>query len=326
MLAKIEAAYGTDPTPTPANNVIAVKRNTIKFDPKFTHLMRDLADGSFGSVQGLNVLPQVGFSFSVEVRGNRTDGIAADISSGSAAHAIEIDCLLQACDLAPIYTAETVLGARNGYVIYQPVVPADQGKSVTFYFYSGLKLHKVVGAKGTCKISFQAGQMGVIDFSFKGMYVAPTDVAISTITPTWLNTLPPVFTNTGSTIGAYSPVFSKMDFDLGLKVDVREDGNSVNGIAGFLITDRKPKVTIDPESVAEGTNPVWANLFSNASETVIGKIGTQGGNTVQLTVVAVSESVSYGDRSGIRTAQISLSVERANVSDTPGSEVQLKFS
>jgi hypothetical protein len=135
-----------------------------------------------------------------------------------------------------------------------------------------------------------------------------------------------VFTNTGSTIGAYSPVFSKMDFDLCLKVDVREDGNSVNGIAGFLITDRKPKVTIDPESVAEGTNPVWANLFSNASETVIGKIGTQGGNTVQLTVVAVSESVSYGDRSGIRTAQISLSVERANVSDTPGSEVQLKFS
>jgi hypothetical protein len=326
LLAKAEATYATDPTPTGSANTIAVRRNSVKFGPKFTHIQRSIQDGSIGDVLGVNALPEVDFSFQVELRGNRTDGTTADISAGSSAHALEIDCLLQACDLSPTYTAETTSGARNGKVVYSPIVPTDQGKSVTFYFYSGLKLHKITGAKGTVKISALAGQFGILDFSFKGLYNAPTDVAISTVTPTFLNTLPPTFINTGSTVDSFSPVFTKFDFDLGAKVDKREDGNSVNGVAGFIITDRKPKVTIDPESVAEGTDPIWGDLYAATKRTITAKIGSQTGNQVQMTFVAVSDTVSYGDRSGIRTQNIGYSVERQNISDTPGAEIQLQFS
>lgn len=328
VLAKIEATYGTDPTPTPAANVIAVAKNSVKFDPKFMHIVRQILDGSIGPVQGLNAQPTVGFSFSVELRGNRTDGSANDISNGTSTQALEIDCLLQACDLTPTYTAAGTPGtSRDGYVTYTPYVPTDQGKGVTFYFYSGLKLHKVVACKGTFKIDMTAGKFGMIEFTFSGKYVAITDVAIATplATAAFLNTVPPLFENSGSLVDAYSPVFTKLNFDAGLKVEKREDGNSTDGIAGFVITDRAPKVTIDPESVAEGTDSIWADLYANTKRTITGKIGTQGGNKFQITLVCVSEAVSYGDRSGIRTQQISYGVERQNIGDVPGSEMQLKF-
>ena len=91
VLAKIEGTYGVDPTPTGGSNTIAISRNTIKYDPKFQHLMRQHADGSTSRVTGLNVLPEVSFGFQVELRGNRTNGSTADISKGALAQAIEID-------------------------------------------------------------------------------------------------------------------------------------------------------------------------------------------------------------------------------------------
>ncbi len=411
VLAKSETTYGVDPVPTGGLNTIAMIRNTVKFGPKFTHIMRQVADGSFSKVAGANTLPEVSFDFSVEVRGNRTTGAVADISAGYVANKLEIDCLLQACDLTPTYTAESSGGARDGNVTYLPLVPATTGASVTFYFYSGLKLHKITGCKGTVKGSLQAGQFGQLDFSFTGSYVDVVDAALpaagnylatvavqasgtgyvvgdiltiaggtGTVTASarvtavsstgqitgikvaqvglysvspslsanavtggtgttatlnltfnantaavFLNTKPPVFSASGSTVGSYSPVFTKLDFDLGAKVTKREDANSVNGVAGFLITDRATKATIDPESVVEATSPVWDDLNSATSRTITGKIGTDSGNKFQVQIIGVPESVSYGDRQGLRTTPITYSAERANLTDAVNSEFALKF-
>lgn len=323
VLAKIEGTYGTDPTPTETANAIAVVRDSVKYDAKFTHIARKILDGTFDEVSGQNVMPEVSFSLQVELRGNRTDGTTPDISSGNTANPVEIDCLLQSCDLAPLYTLETPSGTRNGYVIYSPTVPSDQGKSVTFYFYTGSKKHIVTGCKGTAKVDMSAGKFGTIDFTFTGLFNAPSDASVPS-SPVFLNTTPPVFENSGSTIDSFSPTFTKLDFDLGTTVSKREDANSVNGVAGFLITNRVSKLTIDPESVAEATDPIWADLAGGVTRTITGKIGTLTGNQIQLTCKGISESVSYGDRSGIRTQPISYSVERL-ASDTPGSQIALKF-
>jgi len=326
VLAKAESTYGTDPVPTASANTIAVTRSSVKYGPKFQHLLRSIMDGTFSKVSGFNVMPVVDFSFTVELRGNYTNGSTdSDISSGASAQAIEIHPLLLACDLAATYTAETTNGARDGYVTYKPTVPSDQGASVTFYFYSGGKLHKITGCKGTVKGSLTAGQFGTLDFSFTGLYNSVTDVAISGITPTWLDTKPPIFTAATTTVDAYSPVFQKLDFDLGNKVERRDDANSAAGVKGFLITGRDGKVTIDPESVTEATNPVWGDLNGGTARTITAVLGSTAGNRVQLTFMGVSESVGYGDRSGIRTTQITYSLERANLSTSAGNEFQLKF-
>ena len=325
MLAKIESTYGTDPTPTAGSNLIAITKKGVSFSPKFTHIHRSILDGTLDLVSGTNVLPQVDFNFEVEIRGNRTDGSAADISSGTIGHALEIDCLLQACDLSATYTAEVTPGvSRDGYVTYNPIVPTDQGKSVTIYFYSGLKLHKITGCKGTVKGALQAGQFGMLTFDMKGIYNSVTDASIPGGL-TFLNTKPAIFTSSASTVDSFSPVFQKLDFDLGNKVDQRLDANSTNGVAGFLITDRTPKAAIDPESVAEATSPIWGDLSASTTRTITANIGTQSGNKFSAILKGVSEAVAYADRQGIRIQNINYSLERQNLTDVGGNMLALKF-
>jgi hypothetical protein len=325
LLAKIESTYGTDSTPTAGSNLIAVARSSVKFGAEFDHLTRMILDGTLGKVAGHNVLPRVNISFDVEIRGNRTTGgTDTDITSGASAQAVEIDPLLRACDLAATYTAETTNGARDGYVIYKPTIPSDEGPSVTFYFYTGLKLHKITGAKGTVKGSLQAGNFGMFSFEFQGIYNAVTDASLPG-SPSWLNTKPPLFVNSGSTVGSFSPVFQKLDFDLGNQIQRRDDANAVAGVKGFLITGRDPKCSIDPESVAEATHPIWEDLNSATARTITAALGTQSGNRFQAVFAGVSQAVAYGDRNGSRTQQIDYSIERPNISDAEGSEFQLKF-
>ena len=145
------------------------------------------------------------------------------------------------------------------------------------------------------------------------------------MTPTWLNTKPPIFTNSGSTIASYSPVFSRLEFDLGARVSKRMDANSATGVAGFMITDRASKVTIDPEAVAEATKAIWGDLEAATARQITALIGAQTGNKFQGQFEGVSEAVSYGDRTGIRTNQISYNVERATIDATESAAFQLKF-
>lgn len=323
LLAKVEGAYGTDPVPAANANVIAVAGSQITWAPGFERIMRKVLDGSWENVSGFNAMPVVGMTFRVEMRGNRTDGATADISKGAIANLIEIDPLLRACDLAATYTAETGLGNRDGYVTYKTTTPADVGVSVTFYWYSGLKLHKLIGGKGNLKMVFEAGKMAYIDFEFKGKLAAVTDAAIPG--PTWLNTKPPLFVSSGSTIAAYSPIFRKLEFDLGNQIQRRDDAQSTDGVKGFYIADRAPKVTIDPESVAEATNPVWADLISSVSRTITVKIGTDTGNKFQGTFIGEPDSVNYADAAGLRITNISYALTRALLSDTQDALALLKF-
>lgn len=412
LLAKIESTYGTDPVPTGGLNTIGITRDGVTFAPNFDHLTRMILDGTISKVSGVNTMPSTKLSFRVELRGNRTTGATdTDISDGTSTYKVEIDPLLRACDLAATYTAETSSGARDGYVTYKPTVPTDEGASVTFYYYSGDKLHIITGAKGTVKGVLEAGKLGSLDFEFSGIYNDCRDAALpaagnylatativsggsgyavgdvlsvaggtastvatirvlevspagaitrvkvqqvglysvnpsltanavtggsgsgATITLTmnaqtaavFLNTKPPEFVNSGSMVDSYSPVFTKIEFDLGNQIVRRDDANASRGVRGFLITSRDSKLTIDPESVAEATHPIWTDLEESKIRTITAKVGTLSGNRFQGTFTAVSQAVSYGDRNGIRTLPIDYSIERATIDTAAGNEFQLKF-
>ena len=323
MLAKLEASYGTDAAPVATANAIATVRGQFTFGPEYDAIRREIMDGGIGFVAGENVLPRISFKLRVELRGNRSNGATPDISAGSSANAIEIDPLLQACDLNPTYTAETVGGARDGNVTYRPKVPADEGKSCTFYFYSEKKLHKVLGAKGTLKGVFEAGKFAYLDFEFMGLYAAPTDSSIPGAI-TWGDTKPPLFVNSGSTFDAYSAVFSKLDFDLGAKVIRRDDANSTDGVKGFIIGERDTKASFNPESVAEATHPFWADLKNGKVKTLLAKLGSQSGNRFDLTMTCQHRSLTYEDNGGNRVHNCQLDVVRSALSTQLGNEFLLK--
>jgi hypothetical protein len=325
LLAKIESTYGTDPTPTVGTNVIAAVQGAVNWSPNFERLSRMIADGSTSKVTGYNVQPTVQLSFTVELRGNRTTGATdTDVTSGASAQAIEIDCLLKACDLTPTYTAETTNGARDGYVIYKPVTPDNEGSSVTFYFYTAGKLHKVTGAKGTVRLTLEAGKIAKAEFTFSGLWNAPTDVSLPG-SVTWLNTVPPLFRAATATMGAFSPVFRTLTLDLGNNVVRRDSGNATLGVVGFVITSRNPRLTIDPEATTEASKAIFAELAASTSQTISATLGSASGNKVLLTAVGEITDAPYGDANEIINHSVDFEICRAELDDTANDEFQLKF-
>jgi hypothetical protein len=325
LLAEIESVYGTDPTPTTAANVIAAVGGEVNWSPNFERLSRMIADGTTSKVSGYNVQPTVTLNFACELRGNRTTGATdTDITSGAIAQAVEIDPLLRACDLLATYTAETTNGARDGYVTYTPTTPDNEGASVTFYFYHAGKLHKVTGAKGDARITFEAGRVARIDFTFQGIWNTPTDAALPG-SITWLDTKPPLFRSATATLAAWAGVMRTITLELGNNIVRRDDGNSTTGVRGFVITGRNPRFSIDLESVLEATHPVFGDLYASTSRTLAATLGATAGNKVAVTLVGESVAAPYGDANEIRTNQIEYEVCREDLSDTPNSELAIKF-
>jgi hypothetical protein len=325
MLAKVESVYGTDPTPTPAANSIGVVGNTIAWRPVSERVPRQILDKTLVQVPGWITKKSSEIKFRVELRGNRTNGTAADISAGAIANLIEIDCLLQACDLAATYTAEATGGSRDGYVIYKATYPVDPGVSVTIYWYTALKAHKMIGCKGTAEFSFEAGKPAYIDFTFRGLYVAVADATFSGLSATFLATKPPLLVSSTATYNSYAAIFSKVGLSLGNTVSQRDDVLSAEGIKGFFITDKQPTGTFDPESVAEATYAFWANWAADTVAALSMTLGADAGNKFTLTASVQPVEQGYAERNGGRIHQVQFAIVKASLGATAGAELQLKW-
>ncbi len=326
LLAKIESAYGTDPTPTSSANVIAAVGGDVQFEAEAELNERDVLDGTFDQFFGEKGKRRAKIRFRTELRGNRTDGTAPDISAGSSTYKVEVDCLLRACDMTPTYSAEATSGSRDGLVSYSPTFAVDTGDSVTIYFYSALKLHKLTGCKGNAKITLEAGKYGFIDWEFQGRYVAVTDATFPA-SPTFLDTYPPLFKKNASagTWGGVTATFTKADIDLGNAVEMRSDFNSPDALKGFLINNRNITGNIDPESVDEATDPVWADWSAGTVRLLSLDWGTQTGNKLQIRCYGRADKVAYSNRAGARVQSVNFGVSRTSLSAAAGSQLKLNF-
>lgn len=328
LLAKIEGTYGTDPTPTKAaNNIAVVGRVTI--EPDVDVLPRPIMHGDFAQSTGQVAFPRATIRFQTELRGNRTNGSTADISAGSSSNAIEINSLFRACDFEPTYTAEATVGARNGSVEYRRTIPSGVGSSVTFYFYDGLKLHKVTGAKGTFTLALQAGQSGKVNWTFSGFY-AVSDASIPA-DPTWLNTMPPQFLYNGSTAlvtwgGVSNNIVNSLTIDAANTVVRRDNAAAASGIAGWMITGHNPTASLDLEAVTEAAHAVYARLAAGTSQAMDVVYGTQTGNQIDIHLETQLNRQRYADRNGILTMPVDLLIRRTELDDALGDEFTITFS
>lgn len=335
LAIKKEITYGTDPVPTAAANTIPVVRDQITYSVQSTAVERKMLDGTLDSIAGFNAMPNATIKFRYELRGNRIDGANnLDITNGTSTQAIEIDPILQACNLIPTYTAAATPGvqgaspgSRDGYVTYLPAIQSTQGPSVTCYFWTQLKLHKLVGGKANIdKITWEAGKMVYIDFTVTGKYSAITDATFPT-TAVFQIAKPPLFVSSSTSIGSYSgSVFSQLAVELGNTITMRKSGIDADNIAGFVISSIAPKGTIDPESVAEATNPFWADWKASNTKTITVGCGTQTGNQFTGTFVGEYKTVNYGARDNLRIYQAQFNIVKADLTGASGSQFQLKFN
>ena len=154
LLAKIEATYGTDPTPTGAANAILVRN--LEITPLQSDIVqRELIRPYLGNYEQLLAQTRVQVTFEVELAG-----------SGAAGTAPAYDPVLQSCGLGVTISAGVS-------VTYVP--ESSNFDSVTLYFFQDGIRHVVTGARGSFTLNGSVGAIPTIAFEMTGIYNAPTD-------------------------------------------------------------------------------------------------------------------------------------------------------
>lgn len=282
ILVKKETVYSTDPTPTALANALWVNSAAV-MSPQGEEIERDVVR-SIWSNQG-HVVTGVFNTITIEaeLKGAGTAGVAPEFGP-----------LLEACAMPETIVEDTSVTYKSS-----TVQPDSQG-SVTIYWYEDGALHKMTGCRGTVSMAASNNAIGKLTFTMSGLYVAPGDVSL--ITPTLSAVVPPICTELGITIGAYTPVATSLSLDLGNTVTKRPDINAAEGIAGFIITDRTVSGSVDPEADTFANFNPWLAWKSGTTAALSATIGATAGNICSVSCPVIQyKAPSYGDREGIRT-------------------------
>lgn len=260
ILAKAESSYGTNPTPTGSANYVQVI--DLNIEPVVSdEVSRDLIRPYMGNYEVIPANTRVNVTFDVEMAG-----------SGSAGTAPKYGAILKACGLS-----ETTVTSTS--VTYAPVTtPSD---SVTLFVnYDGIR-HMVTGARGTFSINCEVNNIPRISFSLTGIFNAPTDQALPTVTVS--NQASPLIFKNGSTsafqIFGFAAALQSWNLDFNNEVIYRE---LVGGTKEVLITDRRPSGTAVIESVALSSHNFFTDYTGTSTGTNTWLHGTTAGNKVTV--------------------------------------------
>ena len=291
LFAKIESVYGTDPTPVAGTDAIEAFDQPT-FEPVTEAKARTVPISTFGELAPLII-----------GKAYKLGGVKVPLKgSGTAGTPPRIGPLLRAMGFT-----QTVNGTTDvTYSLHSTL----EGEGCTLYFWFGGTKHILTGCVGTGKLSLQAGEVMFLDCDFTGLYggtisdvTFPSPTFETTIRQIWDTALFKFTPAAGSDLGL---VISKLDIDLGNEVNPRPDANGASGIGRYYVSDRKTKVSLDPEKVALSTfNPYSLHEAQTLIAIETKPTGTAG-NLVEITIGGVSlDAPKAGNRNNIATWDIS---------------------
>lgn len=274
LLAKIESQYGTDPTPTVADDGVRISQrlwSNLRKERAFPNQRPTTASGSL-----LDVVPatpqgrMAAITVALELRGAG--------SAYSATVLPEADPLLRACGMAR--TDDFTGGAE--LVSYSPADTSHE--SCTVWGYAAGKLYKINGCRGTFRLELPPGQLAQLVFELLGILAADeTEVALPQIT--YDAQVPPAVVGTGLQLGgSWNPKYSTAAVVLGAQVQRQDSGNASSGIDRFAISGFQPRFQVTAETDAlSNFNP--ASLVTNrTTQSVAATIGSTQYNRLDIAV------------------------------------------
>ena len=192
---------------------------------------RDLIRPYFGASQQLLANTRVECTFSVELAGGGREGDPAATVTPRYSDA------LLACGLS--------LATSGSTHTYTP--SSSSTASVTIHYNVDGILHKVTGCRGTLSLNANVGEIPTLDFTFTGIYNAPTSTAA--VTPNYTRQSDPLLFKNGNTsnfsLYGFAGALQSFSFDLGNTTVYRE---LVGGTKEVLITDRSAGGSVSIEA------------------------------------------------------------------------------
>jgi hypothetical protein len=280
VLAKIESPYGTDGTPTPAANALLVKDVDLKIQGDAVE--RDFIKASLSMAQFVRGMKWAEVSFKTELKGSGSRGTLPSWGWEGV--------LFRACAMSEAVTPATS-------IIYAPVSTGFE--SATLYIYKDGIFHKLLGCRGSFKLSLEVGKYIEAQWTFKGLYAAATDATPTA--QTFSSVIPVTLLSAGMTIGAYAAVATKMELDINNSVALSKNMNATNGVTEAIITGRRPQGSVDPNTVLEATYGFWtAWAAATAVALNVGPVGSSSGNIITIAAPKLQyKDITYGDQDGI---------------------------
>ena len=129
-------------------------------------------------------------------------------------------------------------------------------KTLTIGCYVDGVFKSIAGAMGTFVVTLPTGKPGYIDWTFTGVWQAPSDVAI--ITPTYPTVKGLRFAGGLAEWNDVNLCVSQATVDAGNEVIMRECPTTEAGYISALVTNRVPRITVDPEAVTVAAQDRWA--------------------------------------------------------------------
>ena len=278
LLAKEESPYGSDPTPTAADNGVRVVGRLwpqLGDEFAFPNERDDVAAGSLTEpIPAVSRGHIITLDFSVELKGA---GVA--YAGSNTIVRPEVDPLLVSCALG----REHVDTGGSETVTY---TPADTGHlSCTIWAYAGGKLYKINGCRGNMIWDMPAGELGRLRFVMQGMVASIAEQAQVSITYDSVES--PAVISMGLAIQGWSPNFAKASLDLGNEVVRLDDGNGADGLEGFFIGDRRMRFMLSARG--EDFSTVNPNAI-HAARTIQTIAATLGSVQYNKCGIAVTDS------------------------------------
>ena len=283
ILVEAESTYASDPGMQAAD---AVQVRDLSITPQSSDTVsRDLVRPYLGASEQLQANTRVECSFSVEMAGSGTAGTAPRYGDA-----------LKAAGLS-----ETIVA--NTSVTYAPV--SGSFSSIAIHYNVDGVRHIVTGCRGNASFNCAVGEIPTIDFTFTGIYNAPTDNALPTVS--YGNQASPLIFKNGNTsafqLFSHSGSLNSLSMDLGNQVQYRE---LVGGSKEVLLLDRQVTGSCQIEAVLMATKDYFAAALNDGT---LGNLtflhGTAAGNKVQLTSSRVDlGDISYGDDNGVTMLEV----------------------
>ena len=138
----------------------------------------------------------------------------------------------------------------------------------------------------------------MLNFDFKGICIAPTDVAMPAYAP---STRAPLRMQAGTfTLATLAIKIAKFNLKMNNVVTMRGDVTGVGGIAYYLVGDYDPQVSIDPEAdLVAGYD--YFGAFLAGTEAAVSLVVTDATDIVTFTIPKVQyKEIKEADRGGIQ--------------------------
>lgn len=293
LLAKIEATYGTDPTPTTADNALAI--HNLSVTPNTTWNERQGMDCSMSLMEGTLGRQYMDITFDYELQGD-----------GDSSLALPCDALLKAC------------GYSHTTATYTPYSSYPAGlSSVTLWMHLDGHLYKTTGARGNVVFNFTAGETAIASFTFQGLYTGgftedtfPASCTVETDQP-W------VAINQALDWNSTGMEAESLSFSLNNTLFARPslDDADTYGIGGIEITERNGEGSMNPLAV---TTVSLAMQTAHLAGTAYPIVYTLANATTKATFTLAKAQITNqtpGDRSGTRIFDIPFKLARSTGDD-----------